>query len=215
MQPLKKRPARLAMPLLIVSLLAGGCGAGASNTATEGASGTTPPTTAPIVVGDLAYFTGPFGPNGPTLAAEAEFPIKEVINADPPLGRTMQIIHEDIGTVGEGQAARKLVEQDKVDVLLSPAHEYFTYRDWILNVLKEEDRPLMPSVHGGVIPVNIGGTAEEPIFRAQGLDEGGGVTNILYAESIGAKKVAIIATQTAGFQLMADAAEKAAKVVGI
>ena len=226
------RPLRLLGYLTILTMVAAACGTGggassASPVATSaapvatGSSGASaaPSSTSgdktPIVVGDLAYFTGPFGPNGPQLAAEAEFPIKEVINLDPPLGRPITIIHEDIGTVGEGQAAKKLLEQDGADILLSPAHEYFTYRDYILNLVKEEDRPLMPSVHGGVIPGNIGGTAAEPLFRAQGLDEGVGVTDILYAQTLGAKSVAIIATQTAGFQLIADAAAKAAPLVGL
>lgn len=210
-----------AMALAVVlALAAAACGdddaaTTTGATPTTGAASTTGSGVEPIVLGDLAYFTGAFAANGPNLAAEAEFPVLEVINLDPPLGRPIEIIHEDIGTVGEGQAARKLVEQDKVDILLSPAHEYFTYRDWILEVLADEDRPLMPTVHGGVINVDIGGTAEEPIFRAQGLDEGMGVTDIVYAESIGIETVAMIATETAGFQLMADAAERAAEFVGI
>jgi branched-chain amino acid transport system substrate-binding protein len=208
--------------LLVVGLIAAACGdddaattTAAPTTSDGGGASTTAATGEPIVLGDLAYFTGAFAANGPNLAAEAEFPVLEVINLDPPLGRPIEIIHEDIGTVGEAQAARKLVDQDQVDILLSPAHEYFTYRDWMLEVIAEEDRPLMPTVHGGVINVNIGGTAEEPIFRAQGLDEAMGVTDIVYAESVGIESVAMIATETAGFQLMANAAERAAGVVGI
>lgn len=211
---IRKRTKRSGLTALVmVSVVLAGCGSSA--TPSSGGSSGSPAVAKPIVVGDLAYFTGPFGPNGPALAAEADFPIKEVINKNPPLGRTIEIIHEDIGTVGEGQAAKKLVDQDKVDIMLSPAHEYFTYRDYILDVVKGENRPLMPTVHGGVIPINVGGTASEPIFRAQGLDEGMGVTDILYVESIGAKSIAILATQTAGFQLMADASQKAAQELGI
>jgi len=73
----------------------------------------------------------------------------------------------------------------------------------------------MPTVHGGTIPGNIGGTAEEPIFRAQGLDEGLGTIGTLYAEQLGATKILVFATEVEGFQLAADAAEKAAAATGI
>jgi ABC-type branched-subunit amino acid transport system substrate-binding protein len=73
----------------------------------------------------------------------------------------------------------------------------------------------VPSVHGGAIPGNLGGKAAEPIFRAQGLDQALGTYGSLYAESIGAKNIVIFATQVEGFQLAADAAEKAAKILGL
>ena len=50
------------------------------------------------------------------------------------LGRQWTLISEDIGTVGEAQAARKLVEEDKVDILVSPAHGYRNYRSWMLDL---------------------------------------------------------------------------------
>jgi ABC-type branched-subunit amino acid transport system substrate-binding protein len=217
--------------ILAFALVAAACGDDGGGTATDapgttGAPGTTaapgtdaPATTAgttePIMVGELAYYTGPFAPYGQSLTADVRFPIYEVINLDPPLGRPMEAIHEDIGTVGEGQAARKLVEQDNVDVLVSAAHEYRTYRPWLLEVLAEQDRPLMPTVHGGTIPKNLGGVGTEPIFRAQGLDEGLGTFGVLYAEQIAAESIVIFATQVEGFQLAADAAEAAAGEIGI
>jgi ABC-type branched-subunit amino acid transport system substrate-binding protein len=125
------------------------------------------------------------------------------------------LYHEDIGTVGEGQAARTLVEQHDIDVLVSAAHEYRTYRDWLQEVIAEQDRPLMPTVHGGTIPQNLGGVGTEPIFRAQGLDEGLGTSGAQYADDIGATSIVIFATQVEGFQLAADAAEKAAVALDI
>lgn len=192
--------------VLALALIAAACETGEPAPPAEGE---------PVKVGELAYYTGPFAPYGPSLTADVRFPVYEVINLDPPLGRPWETYHEDIGTVGEGQAARKLVEQIGVDILVSPAHEYRTYRDWILGVIAEEDRPLMPTVHGGTIPKNIGGTPEEPIFRAQGLDEGLGTFGVLYAEQIGAQSIVVFATQVEGFQMAADAAEKAAEAVGI
>jgi len=173
------------------------------------------PEAEPILLGDLAYFTGDFASVGDLLASQVDFPVNEVINLDPPLGRPIEVIHEDIGTVGEAQAVRKLLEQDGVDIVLSSAHEYFTYRDFMLDWQADNDGPLMPTVHGGVIPVNVGGQAGEPIFRAQGSDEGQGVTDALYAEALGAEAVIIMTTPTAGYQLTADATEKALDVIGI
>ena len=59
-----------------------------------------------MAVCELAYYTGEFAPYGPSLTADVVFPIKEVINLDPPLGRAWEPYHEDLGTVGEAQAAR-------------------------------------------------------------------------------------------------------------
>ncbi|MGH2576649.1 MAG: ABC transporter substrate-binding protein, partial [Actinomycetota bacterium] len=200
--------------LLVLALIAAACG---DEEGGAGATGETAPAAEgePVKVGELAYYTGPFAPYGQSLTADVKFPIYEVINLDPPLGRPWETYHEDIGTVGEGQAARKLVDQIGVDILVSPAHEYRTYRDFILEVISEEDRPLMPTVHGGTIPKNVGGIGTEPIFRAQGLDEGLGTFGVLYAEQIGVQSIVVFATQVEGFQLAADAAEAAAAEVGI
>lgn len=125
----------------------------------------------------------------------------------------MTVIHEDVGTVGEAQAARKLLEQDGANVLVSAAHNYLTYRDFLLDWQTDNNGPLMPTVHGGAIPGNLGGEGAEPIFRAQGLDEGQGVASVLYAESVGAETVVLITTP--GFQPTADVIERALPLVGI
>ena len=98
---------------------------------------------------------------------------------------------------------------------MSIAHQYRTYRDYMMEYWQENDSPLGPSVHGGAIPGNLGGKAAEAIFRAQGLDQALGTYGSLYAESVGAKNIVIFATQVEGFQLAADAAEKAAKILGL
>jgi branched-chain amino acid transport system substrate-binding protein len=218
--------------LLVFSLIAAACGDDEGGTTTTAAPGTTttaapgttttaaPGTTTtaaaePVKVGELAYYTGDFGAYGASLTNDIRFPIEQVINLDPPLGRPWTLISEDIGTVGEAQAARKLVEEDGVTILVSPAHGYRNYRAWMLGWEAEHNSPLMPSVHGGTIPGNIGGTAAEPIFRAQGLDEGLGTIGTLYAEQLGATKIVVFATEVEGFQLAADAAELAAAATGI
>ncbi|MEM7341229.1 MAG: ABC transporter substrate-binding protein [Actinomycetota bacterium] len=169
----------------------------------------------PVPVCELAYYTGEFGALGPSLTADVTFPVEEVINTDPPLGRPWQMFSEDLGTVGEAQAARACLERHNAEIVVSIAHGYRTYRDFMMEYWAENDSPIVPSVHGGAIPGNLGGKGGEPIFRAQGLDEGLGTSGILYAESIGAQNVVIFATQVEGFQLAADAAEAAADSVGI
>jgi branched-chain amino acid transport system substrate-binding protein len=212
---------RIPVVLTVLALLAAACGGGATATpgataaATPGAPTEPPMTSEPVAICELAYYTGEFAPYGPSLTADVVFPVKEVINLDPPLGRTWELYHEDLGTVGEAQAARTCLEQRGAEIVVSIAHGYRTYRDFMMEWWAENDSPIGPSVHGGAIPGNLGGKAAEPIFRAQGLDEALGMSGILYADKIGAKKVVIFATQVEGFQLAADAAGKAAEAVGI
>lgn len=219
---------RIVVVITVLALLAAACASGASPSAPEASAGaTTAPSAAaaattapaspgkPVAVCELAYYTGEFAPYGPALTADVVFPIKEVINLDPPLGRPWVDYHEDLGTVGEAQAARTCLEKHGAEIVVSIAHGYRTYRDYMMQYWQENDSPLGPSVHGGLIPGNLGGKAAEPIFRAQGLDEGLGTYGSLYADSIGARKVVIFATQVEGFQAAADAAEKAAKALGL
>lgn len=213
---------RLAAMVAVLALLAAACGAAATPTppAATPAPGETPAAETPaagepVAVCELAYYTGEFAPYGPALTADVVFPIKEVINLDPPLGRTWELYHEDLGTVGEAQAARTCLEKHGAEIVISISHGYRQYRDWMMDWWQEHDSPLGPSVHGGAIPGNLGGRAAEPIFRAQGLDEGLGTSGSLYAESVGARKVVVLATQVEGFQIAADAAEKAAVELGL
>lgn len=191
--------------------------AAAETTTTEAATETTEAMSAePVVVCELAYFTGEFAAYGPSLTADVAFPIAEVINANgPPLGREWQLISEDLGTPGEAQAARICLEQHGAEIVVSQAHGYRQYRDYMLEYLAENDSPLGPTVHGGSIPGNLGGVGSEPLFRAQGLDEALGMTGSLAAEAAGATSVVVFATQVEGFQLAADAAEKTAEALGI
>ena len=174
-----------------------------------------PASTEPVPVCELAYFTGEFAAYGPSLTADVKFPIEQVINLDPPLGRTWEYFGEDLGEPGEAQAARTCLEQHNAEIIVSIAHGYRTYRDFMVEQWAENDSPLGPTVHGGSIPGNLGGKASEPLFRAQGLDEGLGISGVLHAESIGAKSLVIFATQVEGFQLAAGAAEKATEAIGL
>jgi hypothetical protein len=189
---------------------------GTTETTAGGTTETTEPmATGPVVVCELAYYTGEFAAYGEFLTAGVDLPVNQVINADPPLGRAWELVSEDIGTIGEGQAARICIEQHGAEIMVSPAHGYRTYRSWLQEWIAENDSPLLPTVHGGTIPGNLGGVGSEPIFRAQGLDEALGMTGSLYANHIGAENIVIFATQVEGFQLAASAAELAAAELGL
>ena len=71
-----------------------------------------------IKVGHLTYHTGEFGGFGEFFDAVTDFSL-EVINEDPPLGRKLVPIHQDIGTIGEARAARKLIDGENIDILLN------------------------------------------------------------------------------------------------
>ena len=215
---------RIPVGITVLALLAGACGGGTATTAPQD-SGAAPATAAPVestamstepvVVCELAYYTGAFADYGPSLTNDVRFAVEDVVNTDPPLGRPWELVSEDIGDSQEGQAAKICLEQHKAEILVSIAHQYRTYRDYMMEYWQENDSPLGPSVHGGAIPGNLGGKAAEPIFRAQGLDEALGTYGALYAEQEGLNNVVIFATQVEGFQIAADAAEKAAGLLGL
>jgi len=167
-----------------------------------------------IKLGHLTYYTGAFAEVGPWFEAITEFGI-DVINEDPPLGIMMEAVHQDIGTIGEAQAARKVIEQDGVDIQFGASHEYLSYRDWLLDYVEANDAPLIPSVHGGAVPRQYGGTPEEPIIRGAPMDSGQGVAAVLKAYDEGAKRVVIIATEIEGSQLQLVAALNTAEEIGL
>jgi len=223
------KPGRILVGIAVLSLAVSACSSGGASTAPQ-ASGAAPATAAPVtaapaestaaskepvVVCELAYYTGAFAAYGPSLTNDVRFPIEEVINADPPLGRPWELVSEDIGDDHEGQAAKICLEKHKAEVLVSIAHQYRTYRDYMMDYWQENDSPIGPSVHGGAIPGNLGGKPAEAIFRAQGLDEALGTYGSLYAEQEGLKNIVIFATQVEGFQLAADAAQEAAGLLGL
>ena len=167
-----------------------------------------------IVVGHLTYHTGEYGGFGEFFDAVTDFAL-EVINEDPPLGRKLVPIHQDIGTIGEARAARKLVDSDNIDVLLNAAHNYMSYREFMLEKVASDGGPIMPSVHGGAIEAEFGGNAEEPLFRGSPMDSAQGAAALLHAKNAGKNSVVFVATEAAGSQLQKNAAEKAAEKLGI
>ncbi len=219
---------RTVVAIAALALLVSACSSGSTATTAPADSAGAPaatseapsaaaesPAAGPVTVCELAYYTGAFAAYGKALTNDVRFPIEEVINLDPPLGRAWELISEDIGDDKEGQAAKICLEQHKAEILVSIAHQYRTYRDYMMEYWQENDSPLGPSVHGGAIPGNLGGKPAEAIFRAQGLDEALGTYGSLYASEQGLKKIVIFATQVEGFQLAADAAEEAAGLLGL
>lgn len=173
-----------------------------------------PANTTPLKVGHLTYHTGPFGHVGPMFDGAANFALG-FVNENPPLGRTVEIIHQDLGTMGEGQAARKLVDSEKVDVLLNVAGEYMSYRDWLLQYVKDNSKPLLPSVHAGAVNPTYGGTVVEPIFRGAPMDTDQGLATAIQAQTEGAKSVVVMAVENDGMQMQQEAAVKASEALGM
>ena len=206
----------VGMSILLASACASGSAGSGGNAAAGGgaANSDCAEGDGPITVGHLNYYTGPFSDVGPFFEAAVDLMI-ENINENPPLDRELEASHDDIGTVGEAQVARGFLEQDNVDILLNPAHEYSSYREFAQDYVSENDQPLMPSLHGGSIPADIGGTAEEPIFRGQAQDTAQAIAGVLQAREAGAQSIAIVATQIAGSQLQKDAAVAAAEEIGL
>lgn len=167
-----------------------------------------------IKVGHLTYHTGEYGGFGEFFDAVADMSL-DVINQDPPLGRKLVPIHQDIGTIGEARAARKLIDSDGIDILLNAAHNYMSYRDYVLDKQTNTGGPLMPSVHGGAIEAEFGGNAKEPLFRGSPMDSAQGSAALLHAQQAGKSKVVLVATEAAGSQLQKDAAVGAAAKLGI
>ena len=145
---------RILVGIAVLALVAGACGGGGATTApaesgapaeTAAPAETTAGSTEPVVVCELAYYTGAFAAYGPSLTNDVRFPIVDVINQDPPLGRPWELISEDIGDDHEGAAAKICLEQHKAEILVSIAHQYRTYRDYMMDYWEENDSPLGPS----------------------------------------------------------------------
>ncbi|MBS1694207.1 MAG: ABC transporter substrate-binding protein [Actinobacteria bacterium] len=199
----------LAATSLVLTSVACASGSGSDNAGAACAD-----SDAPLKVGHLNYYTGPFADVGPTFEAITDLTLG-IINENPPLGRQLEVEHGDIGTVGEASVARNMLQRNNVDILLNPAHEYSSYREFILQQVQRNDGPLMPSVHGGSVDATIGGVAEEPLFRGAPMDTAAAVAGVLQVKQSGAQRVAVVATQISGSQLQKDAAIAAAEEIGL
>lgn len=168
----------------------------------------------PIIVGHLTTYTGPFANYGVFFDSAIEFTLRH-INENPPLGREVVQINKDIGTVGESTVARQLVEQDDIDILTGIAADYYSYREWIVEYIGENGRPLMPSIHAGSITADIGGTAEEPLFRGQPMDDNLALIASLHMLDEGATSVVVFGVDREEMTMQKETAAKACAELGI
>lgn len=168
----------------------------------------------PIKVGHLSYHSGDFAAFGAQFDGAADFTL-QLINENPPLNRPFVTIHEDIGTVGEEEAAKRLVREENVEVLLNIAHNYETYRNWLRIQVRNNNGPLLPSVHGGAIDSEIGGVAGEPLFRGSPMDTAQSAAAMYQASESGIENVVIIATALDGMKAQMRTADQVAEELGI
>lgn len=167
-----------------------------------------------ITLGHLSYATGPFGHLGPMFDGSVEFTLG-FVNENPPLGRTVRALHEDKAVIGEAQLVRQFVESAKVDMIYNTSSEYYSYREYILDYIQTNARPLLPSIHAGAIDAALGGTVEEPMFRGSPMDTDQAVVAALHLADQGAKSVVVVAVENEGMQMQQDAAVQACNILGI
>jgi ABC-type branched-subunit amino acid transport system substrate-binding protein len=170
--------------------------------------------TTPITIGHGTFWTGPFAFVGPPFAAALDFTL-EFVNQNPPLGAPVRALHSDEGTIGEQQWVMRDVDSNKVDIILNVGFEYLTYRDWLLDYVATNNRPLMPSVHGGSISPIYGGTAEEPLFRGSPQDIDQAVVAVVRAMDLGAKTCVVMGAEYDSAQQQKDIAAEAAEIAGM
>jgi ABC-type branched-subunit amino acid transport system substrate-binding protein len=108
-----------------------------------------------------------------------------------------------------------LVEQDGIDILTGIAADYYSYREWIREYIAENGRPLMPSIHAGSITADIGGTAEEPLFRGQPMDDNLALIASLHMLDEGAESVVVFGVDREEMTMQKETAAKACAELGI
>ena len=168
----------------------------------------------PIKFGNMTVYTGPYGHYGALFDGSIFFAIK-YINENPPLGRPIEVISEDHGTIGPGLVSRKLVEQDDVDIVYNLEAEYPTYSEFLLEAIAENHKPLLPSIHGGSVVSTRGGTGEEPLFRGMPMDDDIALANAIHLKDMGATTIVIMAVVREETQRQQDVAAKACEYLGM
>lgn len=212
---MKKYLAILVVAILALTISFVGCKTTTAAETTAADETTAAAETKPIVIGHMTFHTGPFSHIGEPFDQALKFTV-DIINQNPPLpGREITIINQDQGGIGEGACARQLTDADKVDILMNVGMDYLTYRDWLMQYISDNNRPFLPSVHGGSIDPQYGGTVAEPIFRGAPQDSDQGVAAIVRAVDAGAKNCVIMAVEIDGYQTMKNTAAKAAEITGL
>lgn len=167
-----------------------------------------------IKIGHLTHHTGPYGGFGDFFDSITNFTLN-VINESPPMGRPIDVIHEDIGSIGETRGVRRLLNVEKVDILLNSSHQYDQYREMLLKRIKYLKKPLLPSVHGGSIDPKLGGVGTEPLFRGGPMDTAQSIAALLHLSEIGKRRIVLVSTTLKGHQQQRDAGKQAAERLGL
>ena len=109
------RSSRYGGLAIALALFLAACGTGVPASPTSGSS-------EPIKIGILADLTGPFTTYGTSLANSAQLAVKEINAKGGIAGRQITVIVEDIQTDVSATVdkARKLVQSDKVDLVMGP-----------------------------------------------------------------------------------------------
>lgn len=168
----------------------------------------------PIKIGHLTHHTGQYGGFGDFFDGITDFTLN-VINESPPMGRPLSVIHEDIGTIGETRGVRRLLNVEKVDILLNSSHGYDQYREMLLKRVKYLNKPLLPSVHGGSIDPKLGGVGTEPLFRGGPMDTAQSIAALLHLSESGKQRIVLVSTTLKGHQQQRDAGIQAAEKLGL
>ncbi|MFK7997329.1 MAG: ABC transporter substrate-binding protein [Granulosicoccus sp.] len=168
----------------------------------------------PIKIGHLTHHTGQYGGFGDFFDGITDFSLN-VINESPPMGRPITVIHEDIGTVGETRGVRRLLNVEKVDILLNSSHQYDEYRETLLKRIKYLNKPLLPSVHGGSIDPTRGGVGSEPLFRGGPMDTAQSIAALLHLSESGKQRIVMVSTTLKGHQQQRDAGIQVAERLGL
>ena len=168
----------------------------------------------PIKVGHLTHHTGEYGGFGDFFDAITDFTLN-VINESPPMGRPITVIHEDIGVIGETRGVRRLLNEEKIDILLNSSHRYDQYREMLLKRISFLKKPLLPSVHGGSIDPQLGGVGTEPLFRGGPMDTAQSIAALLHLSEIGKQRIVMVSTTLKGHQQQRDAGIQAAQSLGL
>ncbi|MBX2883740.1 MAG: ABC transporter substrate-binding protein [Granulosicoccus sp.] len=168
----------------------------------------------PITVGHLTHHTGQYGGFGEFFDGITDFTLN-VINESPPMGRPLAAIHEDIGTIGEARGVRRLLNVEKIDILLNSSHGYDQYREMLLKRIRYMKKPLLPSVHGGSIDPALGGVGTEPLFRGGPMDTAQSVAAMLHLSESGKRRIVLVSTTLKGHEQQRDASIQAAEKLGL
>lgn len=168
----------------------------------------------PIKIGHLTHHTGQYGGFGDFFDGITDFTL-DIINESPPIDRPLTAVHEDIGTIGERRGVRRLLNVEKVDILLNSSHQYDQYRQSLLKRIQYLKKPLLPSVHGGSIDPKLGGVGAEPLFRGSPMDTAQSIAALLHLSEIGKQRIVLVSTTLKGHQQQRDAGIQAAERLGL